>query len=79
MERIQAYFWRVDQERQYLAHLTASVIQPHTKKKVKGTDIYRSTEKKKKPGALSVEERKKRFDELVERMGPDVIPVRIQQ
>jgi hypothetical protein len=31
-QSIESYWWRVDQERQYLAHLAAAIVNPHTKK-----------------------------------------------
>ncbi|WP_132221595.1 hypothetical protein [Laceyella sacchari] len=73
----EGYFWRQDQLRQFWAAMTAATIQPHSKKRIKPTDLYKPLARAKRSGpVLSEEERRRRFDEIVKKIGPDVIPVR---
>lgn len=54
------------------AHFTAWAVNPHTKKTIKATDIYNPNP----PKPISLEERRKSFQQSVDLMGPDAIPVR---
>ncbi|MFC7443402.1 hypothetical protein [Laceyella putida] len=66
-QRIDGYFWRLDQERQFLAHLAAALIQPHTKKRIKGTDLYKPLSFK-KGSTEPKENRLKKFEEVAKRL-----------
>jgi hypothetical protein len=69
-QRIEAYWWQVDQQRQFLSHLAAAIMQPHTKKRIKGKDLYKPISFKRKD-ALSNKERLKRFEQTAKRLAPD--------
>jgi hypothetical protein len=60
----------VDQQRQFLSHLAAAIMQPHTKKRIKGKDLYKPISFKRKD-ALSNKERLKRFEQTAKRLAPD--------
>lgn len=72
-----AWLWQRDQLAMLWAHFTAATVQPHTKKRVKAKDLYKPVVVgKDRKDDLTPEERRKRFEEAVRKMGPEAIPVK---
>lgn len=70
-----AYRWQTDRQGEMMAHFTAILARPHSKKRnLSGKDLYRTSEQQEK--VISLEERKKRFEEANKLMGPEAIPVK---
>lgn len=75
---LEGYLWRRDDRGTMLANFTAAIVSPHTKRRVKASDLYKPVlqEIGKSSAPLTLEERRQRFDKAVKKMGPQTIPVR---
>jgi hypothetical protein len=57
--------------------MTAATMQPHSKKRIKPTDLYKPMKKKHRP-VMKPEEHQEQFEKTVERMGTKAYPLRKQ-
>lgn len=72
---IEGYNWRFENEMSLQAHFTAAHMsygRQKGQKVVKGKDLYNPNP----PKPISLEERRKSFEESERLMGPEAIPVR---
>jgi len=73
-EWLDGWQWAREDRAGINAHFTASLMNCWVKKKVKGRDLFRSPRQKARDEAY-IQARKRRFEEAVRRMGPEVIPL----
>lgn len=73
---IDGFRYRHELQGQMLAHFTACLLNAWTKKTIKGRDLWRPH----KPMTKAEREKRDReFRQLVETMGPEAIPVKVNR
>lgn len=72
----EGYLWRRDDRGIMLSSFTAALLAPHTKRRIKPSELYKPVLNHKPERKQSAEERRRQFEEAVKTMGPDAIPVR---
>jgi hypothetical protein len=72
----EGYLWRRDDRGTMFSSFTAALLTPHTKRKVKPSDLYKPVITDPPAKKQKVAERRKQFEEAVKTMGPDAIPIK---